>query len=811
MSQFHSSNQKFSLLSFLKEFFKEWFSHVTLREQDPTYKEFVQSGRQKWDYYGFYLSIIMISNITFFGLAASTTTLDYTIKLTLAILVITMALIRKNLKGAYNAPFALLIWAFFTYYTQSFMFTYLERDITGFYLLGYIFGILEIIIGLSVSNIFNRLTLQVCLVSTKGVTFWELILEQPRFALYLALMSFFLISYAVCYDLLYKRSFRIVYQSREKLVKFQSIIADDFPISVAIVDAKLNSLIYTNQCFKQKFKLENSPDLRQAIFALMHKFLVDDIQPEEMSAYKQMSIYNMIRQTDFLEEQFKTKDVANFYAIYQKDSPEECWYEIKIRKIMWEDQSAYTIIFNDISDKQLVRALKIADEQKDRVIATVSHELRTPINGILGLLELVTCQVTDKLSLTYLNHCKSCSKLLLYLVNSILDLSQIRHNGLKAVKDRFNLEQCLEEVKSLYIYASQSKKIQFIVQKMPRVPSIIYTDQHRLLEILINLLGNAIKFTFTGHVRLKVSIDEEKGSKLLFEVEDTGIGIAEKDKSKLFRMFGKLNQSNKNINTQGVGLGLTIANELVKALNEEDSDSNDHKIHFESVPGKGSRFWFRIDAIMDQDKQYLVSKSTADQESFVESPVNMTTSGLEDDYIGVLKRGILDHRPKMAASSTCGSRNLSPLGSPTRIRTLPKGDKRVLIVDDNPFNLLAASFIMEKLGFAISTASHGQECLEMLEKSLINQQHFDIILMDIQMPLMDGLEASRQITEKVKKGEMYKVPIIGLTAQKVVQGRERTSHSSCGMLEVLEKPLVEDEIKNILNNLKVIIGRGGSF
>jgi len=410
------------------------------------------------------------------------------------------------------------------------------------------------------------------------------------------------------------------------------------------------------------------------------------------------------------------------------------------------------------------------------------------------------------LGLTYLDHCKSCSKLLLYLVNSILDLSQIRHNGLKVVKDKFNLDQCLEEVKSLYIYASQSKKIQFIVQKMPRVPSIIDTDQHRLLEILINLLGNAIKFTFTGHVKLKVSVDEGKESKLLFEVEDTGIGIAEKDKPKLFQMFGKLNQSNKNINTHGVGLGLTIANELVKALNEDNSDGNEHKIHFESIPNKGSRFWFRIDAISED----LVSKSTADQESFIIPPINVTKIGLEDDYIGVLKRGILDHRPRHAASSTCVSRNTSPQTSPRKMRSFPKGDKRVLIVDDNPFNLLAAKFLMEKLGFLISTASHGEECLSMLEKTLENKEYFDIILMDIQMPLMDGLEASRLITSKIQNGEMYKVPIIGLTAQKIVQGRDRITHTACGMMEVLEKPLVEDTMRNILDGLKLSVNRWGT-
>jgi len=660
---------------------------------------------------------------------------------------------------------------------------------------------IEMLVGLSIPNIFNRLTLQICLLAVKVLLFWDSMSACPKYLVYFACFGIFLIIYSTYYDLLHRKSFKIIYQSREKLKKFQSIIVDDSSTGVVIITTALDSINYANQSFKRMFKLDKSIDTKESIRQVMNKLILDDLQARQLCSFKQKSLYFLLKETKWITEQFETKSAMIVYVTEKIKTSEERCYEIKFRQIIWENKAAYAISFNDVTDRQIIQTLKMADEQKDRVIATVSHELRTPINGILGLIELVISQVTDKLGLSYLDHAKSCSKLLLHLVNSILDLSQIRHNGLKIVKETFSLDKCLDEVKSLYIYASQCKKIQFIIQKSPQVPNTILTDQHRLVQILINLLGNAIKFTFTGYVKLKVSVDKERKGKLLFEVEDTGIGIAEKDKSKLFKMFGKLDQSNEKINKQGVGLGLTIANELVKVLNDNyHANEADHKIHFASIPEKGSRFWFHIDAIPEEKEESSSMCSTirTDEEFLLNN-----TTRIGENYIGALKRGILDHRQLRVGSSVSIPRNVSAPNSP--ILSLRKPllvNKRALIVDDNPFNLLAATFIMQKFGFEVETASHGQECLTMLEESGRCKDHYDIILMDIQMPLMDGLEASRLITSKINRGEMYRVPIVGLTAQKIVHETERNIYRECGMMEALEKPLVEDKIRNVVQSLR---------
>jgi len=784
----------------IRSFLKEWFQHLTFQKSDAQYKQYLYETAKKWDNYGFYLITTIFTCVTLFGVYLNHSLQDISIKTTLWLLVVSICFVRKNSQKSYTAPFMLSVWCFFTYYAATATVVYPLDSSTNFFVLGYVHGMIELLVGLSIPNIFNRLTLQICLLAVKSFLFWDSMIAHPKYLVYFIFFGIFLIIYSIYYDILHKRSFKIIFQSREKLKKFQSIIVDDSSAGVVIMTGTLDSINYANQSFQKMFKFDScAADKKENIRVMLKNLILDDFQTEELALFKQRSLYFLIKNTKFTAEQFKTKNSLPLYAVDKKDTAEERGYDIKLRQIIWEDKAAYAIIFNDVTDRQLIRTLKMADEQKDRVIATVSHELRTPINGILGLLELAISQVTDKLSLSYLDHAKSCSKLLLHLVNSILDLSQIRHNELKIAREKFSLDKCLDEVKSLYIYASQCKKIQFIVQKMPQVPDTILTDQHRLVQILINLLGNAMKFTFTGHVKLKVSVDKERKGKLLFEVEDTGIGIAEKDKCKLFKMFGKLDQSNKNINKQGVGLGLTIANELVKVLND---DSEDHRIHFESTPDKGSHFWFHIDGLPETSEEYerslsMCSTIPSDQEFLL----NVTKAGIEENYIGALKRGILDHRPLRAASSASLSKNSSPPTSPLlKLRKSSFLSKRALIVDDNPFNLLAATFIMQKLGFEIETASHGQECLTRLEESAQCKDHYDIILMDIQMPLMDGLEASRLITSRIETGEMYRVPIVGLTAQKIVHERDMNIYRESGMTEVLEKPLVEEKIRSIVQN-----------
>ena len=608
-------------------------------------------------------------------------------------------------------------------------------------------------------------------------------------------------------DVLERKNYKVIYESREQLKKFQTLLSNDFPSSVLVMPPDFKSVLYSNHFFREKFGPHDTNDKGLAIF---EKFSIDNFPPTLES--KRQGITNLQEFIDKLSSDatiVADKEVILLSTTFMDDEAKRYYYEIKLRRIRWESEPSYALVFDDVSDKQLVMALKFADEQKDKVIATVSHELRTPINGILGLLEIVTSRISDEMCLMYLNYCKSCSKLLLYLVNSILDLSQIRHNKLKIVKDHFSLYEFLEELRSLYLFQTEQKGIDFIIDKSVNVLDQVYTDKYRLIEILINLLGNAFKFTLKGSITLSVSMDEtDNVQRLLFSVVDTGVGIKEEDKPKLFKMFGKLDQEDKNINSHGAGLGLTIANELVKALNDNNEDE---KLMFESEYGKGTKFYFKV-LFKDVLSIVLDDENHEDEQNHEDAKIkNLPGSGSFDEFQeetdSTVKR--VRHRDSICFPSRTSRRTYSIdtergaliLSTPRNqddLSSAKEGSKNILLVDDNPFNILAASFLLEKLGYNVSKAVSGGDCINMLLESVQSKKCYDLVLMDIQMPIMDGLEASRNINKKIEDGELYYVPIVALTAKENNENDIR-EYKLCGMSDHLKKPLKEEDLRKTLD------------
>ncbi len=357
-----------------------------------------------------------------------------------------------------------------------------------------------------------------------------------NFAAIFAVMSLLLASF-IYQEILVRRDYKAGYESQEKLQKFKSLLSDDFPIGVLIMSSEEElSVLYSNKFFNENFE-EDQEKIKNLVF---QKFELE-IDPSELgiSISQRSDSDEPFSFSEFMKglngniHMLENQNMLVLPAIYRHDCGNNSHYEIKIRSTTWDQVPAYAIIFNDVSEKQLVTALKIADQQKDRIIATVSHELRTPINGTLGLLDMIGTRITDPVSQTYLNYCRSCNKLLLYLVNSILDLSQLTEDKFRLTQTRFGLDELLDEVKSLYLYQCQQKSIEFHIEKDISVPSEIYTDRHRLIQVLINLISNAIKFTFYGSVTLKIERNHEDPWRLKFSVIDTGIGIREEDKTKL--------------------------------------------------------------------------------------------------------------------------------------------------------------------------------------------------------------------------------------------------------------------------------------
>jgi signal transduction histidine kinase/CheY-like chemotaxis protein len=643
-------------------------------------------------------------------------------------------------------------------------------------------GALEMIMAFAIKNSCFRTLIQASLILNKAFNLSRDAEKDFGVMVILGGVGLISIIFLIYHSSLDRENYKIISDSHEKLTKFQTILADDFPISVVIISSNLQHIFYSNQYFTQNF-CQNS----QSVEILFKKTLLefDDTNIQLGSPTERVSLYTFITKTMNIDLRFNNRDVFNLYSLYQDDrSLQQHHYEIKLRKMIWDNAQAYTIIFNDVSDKQKITVLQEADEQRDRVIATITHELKTPINGILGLLDIVDCRSKDPVSKTYLDHCKNCSKLLLYLVNSIMDLSQLRQHKLHIEKTVFSLDELLKEMQSLYTFISEHRGLGFIVEKGRDAPDFIFTDKYRLINILVQLLGNAMKFTFQGFVKFKVEICKKDPRKLTFIIEDSGIGIREEDQSKLLSMFGQITEKKKNINRSGAGLGITIANEFVALLN--DSTQKSEQVEYESEPGKGSVFKFCIDFTQNSlAAGSFVETSHPEREEIEEDPFNLS--------VRIMERNILGNRQDLTVTSRGSSQ-----GTDLSFEVAEK--KRVLLVDDNPFNLVAASFIVSKLGLKSQTAANGKEAIERLQESMNSGKYFSFILMDIQMPIMDGIQATKAINQMIQRKELYPVPVIALTAKKI-DSQEKRIYKECGMFDALGKPLIEQELKNILEKL----------
>ena len=374
-----------------------------------------------------------------------------------------------------------------------------------------------------------------------------------------------------------------------------------------------------------------------------------------------------------------------------------------------------------------------ASRAKSDFVSRMSHELRTPLNAILGFAQLLGKESLNSVQQGYSRQIHAAGQHLLELIGEVLDLAKIEAGRLVLEHVEFDLRQTVDEIVSVTLKRAKTKGLEVKVVASSEVPYRVKGDPTRLRQILINLLDNAVKFTERGEVGIAVEPESEDG-KLLFRIWDTGIGMEEKVIQKLFRPFTQADESTTR-KYGGTGLGLVICKDLVEAMGGS--------LQVESAPGRGSRFWFSLP--LERAGRVPESVAAAGM-AWVESAER-------------LGDGVVDDQP-----------------SPT-----PGLQGHVLLVEDNPVNQLVASSMLTALGTSCEIASNGVEALEKLER-----ENYDIVFMDVEMPLMDGHAATREIRLREGQRGSRHIPVIAMTANAMAEDRNRCIVS--GMDDYLAKP-----------------------
>jgi PAS domain S-box-containing protein len=627
------------------------------------------------------------------------------------------------------------------------------------------------------------------------------------------------------------------------------------PSTVAMFDKDLNYLS-VSRSWKDEFQMNDIRIIGENIFKIS-----PNVPDERIKIYQDALAGKAYKNEDMAIE-VPGKGIIQHYSV--EVTP---WY-LSSNIIGGIIVSAQNITASVKINKELKNAKKMADiasKAKSEFLANMSHEIRTPLNGVIGFSDLLLKTPLNDIQTQYLNYINESGENLLNIINDILDFSKVESGKMDLIIEKSNIYDMVSQVINVILYQSQKKNIELLLNIEQGLPETIWLDESRLKQILVNLLGNAVKFTEKGEIELKVeklNLDS-KNIKLRFSVRDTGIGIP---KEKQHHIFNAFTQENSSISKRygGTGLGLTISNNILKYMgsslsltselqkgsvfyfdievpyevsqNHADEDLNIHKVlivddneanriiiqhmlAYKNIDSKlaangmealqillaGERF----DVILMDYHMPIISgletiekiKELFNKQNESSPLIILHTSSEEHDVINSfrqendsyfllkpIKSEELYKTLRRAVKNT--DKEITAIIQPEKETSMLMKAPQVLLVDDNPVNMVLNHKMLRSLvpDAQLTEATDGlQAVLQCKEKM------FNIILMDVQMPVMDGLEATKQIR---LLQEYSNVPIIGVTAGNVLGEKEKCLDS--GMNDFLPKPLRQTDLLEML-------------
>ena len=611
------------------------------------------------------------------------------------------------------------------------------------------------------------------------------------------------------------------------------LLIEHAPIAFAIFKGKSGVIKMLNRCFVNTFGYKPNE--------------LYDVEDWWRSAYPNPSYREEIRAMWFNRLDVAKKNQQNLLpmeaTVRCRDGSERY---IRFHSILIGDFNL--VAFIDLTEQKnnetALMAAKEAAEQatqaKSLFLANMSHEIRTPMNGILGLTALLVKTELNERQRDYLNKVYSSGEFLLGILNDILDLSKVEAGKLELESQPFSLSQLLEPLRSLSLSATQQKPVEVFFYIAPDVPNVLLGDVLRLGQIMTNLLGNAIKFSSKGEVEIGVSClpSSESTTKLHLWIRDTGIGMTSEQLNHIFEAFNQADTSTTR-RFGGTGLGLTICRRLVELMHGE--------IQVTSKPNQGSRFDIFVpldlpnvdqqEAVISSRKLYVLIVDDnphaaialrilserlgwqADVMTSLSHEQQALTHAydfilLDADFADDLHSTYLPNNIPKVLLQTPWQENDPMLGgnvifthtltkpileTTLQSLTLAVGTKtcqleekpllanRILLVEDNTINQLVGVRLLESLGAEVDVAENGYVALSLLQQV---GNYYDVVLMDLQMPVMDGLETTRQLRMIEQFADL---PIIAMTAN--VMSTDRDQCFAAGMNDFMSKPIRLQELR----------------
>jgi signal transduction histidine kinase/DNA-binding response OmpR family regulator len=420
--------------------------------------------------------------------------------------------------------------------------------------------------------------------------------------------------------------------------------------------------------------------------------------------------------------------------------------------------------------RRLIAAAQEAARVKAEFLATMSHEIRTPMNGIFGMTELLTKTELSEKQRRYADTILCSAEVLLSIIDDILDFSKLETGKMELDLVPTDLADTVTEVMRLVDEKAREKTVELSLRIARDVPPSVIVDSFRFKQVLMNLIGNAVKFTESGQVIVQMETvpDAVVGpgeAQLRVSIADTGIGIAAENLDRIFERFSQSDSSTTR-RFGGTGLGLAICRQIVELMGGQ--------IGVESELGKGSTFWFEITV-----------------------PVAAGGQGADDGIASEAARPVADlveERRKVAALETPQpSQQDLPTPATAVAPDGPFYGRRVLVAEDSMFNQLYVKETLQRLGCAVSIAANGEEAVR-----LCRSEEFDAVIMDCHMPVMDGYQAATEIIRMIGEGAMPYTPVIAFTANVTEASRARCM--TIGMADYLTKPAKTGELLETLQH-----------